>query len=298
MNRSLIISALLLGVAACGGTSTVDSHVTTSGGSGSTGHTTSTSGAGTNGNGTTSSGTNTTTTGGTTGGCAVDGRVVGVGNDAQCCSNLADSSGVCVEPSGTAGSGTTSASGTTSNGTGTTVGGTCPQNMPDINGGVGYVVDGGSCSELGCPNGFDCENGICVLHGANGGLQFTLSFDDPEDLDIHVAQPDACTVWYENRQCSGGGSLDRDSNAGCFAGSQGDGVNIENVIYSGNTYPLGQYGVFVDYYQDCNNASSSNYGIQVRANGALWTYCGSISGADFCSSAICGHQVATINVTQ
>jgi len=297
MNRSIVLIAML-GVAACGGSSTVDANLTT-GKSGSTGHTT--TGSGTNGTTSTTSGNNTSTTtsaGTTTGACAQDGRVVGVGNGAQCCSGEADGNGVCVSATSTTGSGTTSTSATTTTATGTTVGGTCPQNMPDINGGVGYVVDGGSCSELGCPNGFSCENGICVLHGANGGLQFTLSFDDPEDLDIHVAQPDACTVWYGNRSCSGGGSLDRDSNAGCGNGSHGDGVNVENVIYDAHTYPLGQYGVFVDYWDQCDSHTSSNYAVQIRANGQLWTYCGSISGPDECGQAICGHNVATINVTE
>jgi hypothetical protein len=269
----------------CNGTSTVGTTTAGRSGSGSSGSATS---------------TDTTTTGpgataGSTGGCKAAGAF-DFGDPTSCCSGEADGSQICQAAS----TGGTSSGSTAGAATGTTTGGTCPENMPDINGGVGYVVDGGSCTELGCPNGFNCESGKCVLHGANGGLQMTLSFDDPEDFDIHVEEPSGKTVWYENTNRPPGsssgvvGSLDRDSNAGCQFGTQGDGVNIENVIYPSSGIPSGTYKVYVDYWQNCNGKSPSNIGVQVRRDGAIYKYCGQLSGnGDQCGTAICGSLVTS-----
>lgn len=284
MKRLALLAALTL--AACGGNSTVETHGTT-GGTGSTGTAT---GTGTGGNGAGS------TTGNTWdgGGCAPNGTLVGAANAGQCCTGYADNTGKCAtQPVTTGSSGTsgTTGTGTTGTATGTTTGGTCPQNMPDIANGTTTVVDGGSCSEFGCPQGFTCVNSQCILNGGNGGLQVTLSFDNDEDLDLHVIEPNGTSaVWYGDTNRPAGtsnsgavGSLDRDSNAGCNI----DHINIENVIYPASGFPSGTYKVYVDYYEQCDGNSTVPYGVQVRANGAIYTYCGTISNQDACSSPVC-----------
>jgi len=284
--KSLLAFSAALALVGCGGTSTIGTSA------GRTTGTTAGSGSGNgNGNG------NAATTGdasssaaGSTGGCKANGAY-DFNDPTTCCSGEANSSGICQAAS-TGGSGTTTGTpGTTA--VGSTVGGTCPQNMPDINGGVGYVVDGGSCSELGCPNGFNCENGSCVLHGQNGGLQVTLSFDDPEDIDLHVEEPNGKTVWYSHRSGSDvAGSLDLDANAGCSINNPI--VNIENVIYPDTGIPPGTYNVYVDYWERCDSKSSVNVGVQVRRDGAVYKYCGALTGSgDRCSSAVCGQLVTS-----
>jgi hypothetical protein len=167
-------------------------------------------------------------------------------------------------------------------------------------------------------------NRQCILHGAGGQLQMTLSWDDPEDLDLHVYEPQAsqpggfCEIWYGNvgnREYTDGGAdpsggvsgctpigwLDRDSNPAC----EFDNVDIENVIYpyDNATPPSGTYTVLADYYADCAGQSDTladggtiqsipdypqvNYAIQVRRNGAVYQYCRSFSPNDADGSGPC-----------
>src|SRR5438552_3788153 len=47
---------------------------------------------------------------------------------------------------------------------------------------------GGSCVP-NCSEGFNCQNGSCVLNGGNGPVQVTLRWNTLEDLDLHVSEP-------------------------------------------------------------------------------------------------------------
>ncbi|MBS2032260.1 MAG: hypothetical protein JST54_30450 [Deltaproteobacteria bacterium] len=186
--------------------------------------------------------------------------------------------------SSTTGTSATSTTGTS--GTGTTTGGTCPSNVPDI-------LDGqtnGPCNNGACATGYTCVNNACVLNGAAGEVQVTLSWDALEDLDVHVVEPNGCAIWYGNTnrptgtsQCSASGSLDRDSNAGC----QTDGINIENVICPSSGVPSGTYSVIVDEYEHCDASTSFNFAVQVRVNGVVTEHCGTLlaSDQDTCASA-------------
>ena len=182
---------------------------------------------------------------------------------------------------GTSSSSTTTTTGTSSSssttgtsGTGTTTGGSCPNNVPDI----ASTVIGGSCSGgVACATGYTCVNSQCVLNGSAGEVQVTLSWDAFEDLDVHVVQPNGCDIWYGNLTCSGAGTLDRDSNAGCSAN---DGIDIENVIFPSSGVPSGTYTVIVDEYEHCDSTASFNYALQVRVNGVVTEHCGTLTQAD------------------
>jgi hypothetical protein len=249
--RLMLLSAVVFGLVGCGGGETLGGH--TIGGSGR-----SVTGAGSSGGSTRGS------TSGSSG--STSGTSGSIGS------------------TGSTGAGSTGSTGTTAAGTGTSTGGTCPTNMPNILN--GQTQSSGPCTgELGsCPTGFTCVNHLCQLNGVQGGVQVTLSFDDAEDLDLHVVEPSGCEIFYANRgpgpTGNGGGCsvgwLDRDSNAGCQAGAM-DGINVENVIYPTSLpAPSGTYRVLLDYWAACDAKPSSNYGIQVRANGQLFTYCGTV----------------------
>jgi hypothetical protein len=261
---------------------------------------------------------------GSTGSCVATGEYVGIGNAVECCTGITDASGYCstsattASTTGNAGTNGTGTTGTVGGGTGTTTGGTCPMNMPNLATGETSTV-AGSCSPTGdpCPPGFSCINDRCTLHGAGGQLQMTMSWDDAEDLDLHVWEPQAsqpngyCEIYYGNvgnridpdggldadantSLCTPVGWLDRDSNPACDF----DNVDVENVIYPEDAGPpSGTYTVLSDFWEDCAGEddngttvpaySTINYAIQVRREGAVYQYCRSFTPSDVDGSGPC-----------
>lgn len=57
-----------------------------------------------------------------------------------------------------------------------------------------------------CDPGSTCASGLCVGQGA---LRFTLSWDRPGDMDLHVVTPAGHEIYYASRMHDGG-NLDRD----------------------------------------------------------------------------------------
>lgn len=84
---------------------------------------------------------------------------------------------------------------------------------------------------LPCEPGSACANGLCVGQGA---LRFTLTWDRPGDVDLHVVTPAGAEIFYGARTQSGG-TLDRDDTTG---------TGPENVFWAA-TPPAGTYLVCV-----------------------------------------------------
>lgn len=101
-----------------------------------------------------------------------------------------------------------------------------------------------------------------------GKLQVSLSWNQPNDVDLHLVEPTGEEIYYGNPTSSAGGQLDLDSNAGCAI----DGVNNENITYPDSvTLPAGQYIVRVDFWADCNVTDTTRYAVSARLNGNLIT---------------------------
>lgn len=154
--------------------------------------------------------------------------------------------------------------------------------------------DGGTCVMQGAPpactascnEGFQCLAGQCVLNGGAGPVQVTVRWDTDTDVDLHLDEPlpsgGHCEIYYGDTGgaasgCGAVGELDLDSNAGCNI----DGVDIENIIYPpGSPAPRGTYVVRVDYYDNCNVATSIPFEIEVRANGQTTGWCDVFNASD------------------
>lgn len=85
-----------------------------------------------------------------------------------------------------------------------------------------------------CNAGQVCVNGICV---GNGDLRFTLMWDRPGDMDLHVITPQGTEISYRVR-AGDNGNLDRDDRTG---------IGPENVFWASSP-PQGTYLVCVDPY--------------------------------------------------
>lgn len=93
-----------------------------------------------------------------------------------------------------------------------------------------------------------------------GELQISLTWDQLNDVDLHLIQPDGQHIYYGNRYSSNGGWLDLDSNPACSI----DEVNNENIFYGdeeGITIQNGVYEVLVDLWANCSIEDPTNYGI-------------------------------------
>lgn len=76
---------------------------------------------------------------------------------------------------------------------------------------------------------------------ASGLLQWTLVWQGPADLDLHVIDPNGEEVWSRHRRSGSGLMMDRDCK-----GSSGDGTCVENIRFSpGSEPPSGTYRGFV-----------------------------------------------------
>jgi hypothetical protein len=107
---------------------------------------------------------------------------------------------------------------------------------------------------------------VSIIEVGTGKLQVSLSWDQPNDVDLHLVEPDGEEIYYGTDYSSNGGVLDLDSNPGCSI----DGVQNENITYSDeSTVEAGTYIVRVDLYDGCNVAAQTNYIVTARLNGEL-----------------------------
>lgn len=89
----------------------------------------------------------------------------------------------------------------------------------------------------------------------DGKLRFSLAWDNPDDLDLHVKTPNGMTIYYGSRSAQGG-KLDVDANGM-------DGIRpdpVENVAFADPAD--GVYTVRVNQY---NRRSSNNVGFTLQA---------------------------------
>ena len=99
-------------------------------------------------------------------------------------------------------------------------------------------------------------------------MQINCSWDQPNDVDLHLVEPNGTEIFYGNAISQNGAELDVDSNAGCSL----DNINNENITYSDNDIvEAGEYIVRVDLWSNCNVTSSTNYVVTAYYNGHILT---------------------------
>jgi len=104
------------------------------------------------------------------------------------------------------------------------------------------------------------------MDAGTGILQVNLVWDQLNDVDLHLIEPDGTKIYYGNSVSENGGQLDVDSNPACYI----DGINNENIFYEDNpevTIPFGEYEVLVDLYANCDIVPNTNYSVVVHYGG-------------------------------
>ena len=109
---------------------------------------------------------------------------------------------------------------------------------------------------------------ISRIEAGTGKLQVNCSWDQPNDVDLHLVEPNGTEIYYGNGVSQNGGELDVDSNPACSI----DNINNENITYDDNdVVETGEYIVRVDLFSDCNVSNNTNYMVTAYYNGHILT---------------------------
>lgn len=106
-----------------------------------------------------------------------------------------------------------------------------------------------------------------------GDPQFSLSWNNRNDLDLHVIDPAGNHIFFRQRTSPTGGELDVDANA--------DGVRatnrpVENIYWPPGNAPQGPYKVYVHHYANHGDRDPTPYTLRITMNGRTREYEGSL----------------------
>ncbi len=108
--------------------------------------------------------------------------------------------------------------------------------------------------------------GIVTIEAGTGKLQVNCSWDQLNDVDLHLIEPNGEKIYFGNSTSANGGELDVDSNPACTI----DGINNENITYvDGTTVEAGIYEVQLNLYENCNITENTNYTVTARYHGEI-----------------------------
>lgn len=97
-----------------------------------------------------------------------------------------------------------------------------------------------------------------AIEAHSGAVQFTLTWDAPVDLDLHVSEPGGETIYYSHKTSVSGGSLDVDDV---------DGYGPENVFWPSGGAPHGIYQPSIYYYSNRSYAGAVNFVLKIKRTG-------------------------------
>jgi hypothetical protein len=102
-----------------------------------------------------------------------------------------------------------------------------------------------------------------------GDLQFSLMWNNYNDLDLHVVDPNGQEIYYRFRNSNSGGLLDVDMNVYYKTGHFSN-APVENIFWAFGTAPAGRYEVSVVHYLNhamdgCKDPTP--FTVRVRCNG-------------------------------
>jgi len=109
---------------------------------------------------------------------------------------------------------------------------------------------------------------------SNGDMEFTLTWDQQADLDLHVSDPFSESLYYVQQQNATGGVFRQD--AGCGGSSQ-----TERAVYPRGTAASGTYSVFVHYFRSCNGTGEVRWTLNIVSDGKTQRISGTIRPSEY-----------------
>lgn len=141
----------------------------------------------------------------------------------------------------------------------------------------GEAAQGGT---IFAPGSFDedIQARIDTAEGTAGEIEIALVWENKNDLDLHVIDPNGEEIYWDHRSSQSNGVLDIDKNLDCKDNITSE--PIEHVYWAKEDAPLGEYFVYVNYFKHCQDADPSDYKVQVKIGAEVESFTGSISNGD------------------
>lgn len=107
-----------------------------------------------------------------------------------------------------------------------------------------------------------------------GDVQISMSWDNINDIDLHVQAPSGEVIYFRNRHSQCGGELDVDMNANWFGRTD---EPIENIYWPLQTAPRGKYKVLAHHYANHGAADPTAFRIAVKNDNEVKYYSGKLN---------------------
>lgn len=108
-----------------------------------------------------------------------------------------------------------------------------------------------------------------------GDPQFSLMWNNLNDLDLHVIDPAGAHISYRNRESPSGGALDVDANADFMTERP-----VENIYWPPGHAPRGDYQVYVHHYANKSAPDPTPYTLRIVMNGRVREFRGALSARE------------------
>lgn len=107
-----------------------------------------------------------------------------------------------------------------------------------------------------------------------GDPQFSLAWNNRNDLDLHVIDPAGNHIWFRQRTSPTGGKLDVDANADRMRLTNSP---VENIYWPPGRAPEGNYVVYVHHFANHGDRDPTPYTLRITMKGRVREFRGSLS---------------------
>lgn len=121
--------------------------------------------------------------------------------------------------------------------------------------------------------GGDVGRRLARAGAQTGDIQVSLSWNNVNDLDLHVLTPGKERIFFAHRASACRGQLDVDMNAGGPLSAE----PVENVFWPPKRAPFGRFHVFVHHFANHGAADPTPFEVHVLVNGRRQTFAGTVS---------------------